>query len=269
MSKIMKNGRLYDRSELTIPGGSGLIYEVIRILEGTPLFFHEHYQRFADTAASRGTPDVPSKGDFRDQLDAFLQATGQANFNIKVIFEADTGDLYIFENPSTYPDQALYQRGIAVELMAYQRQDPNAKITNPDLTQQANDLKQQTGAYEVLLVDPKGLITEGSRSNVFFIKDGTVLTPPLQSVLPGVTRRLILLTCQAMGIPAVEREIDSMDLPGLAGAFISGTSPKILPIRRIGDLELPSADLPLLKELMAGFDRTIQNDLKAYRNGTK
>lgn len=265
MAEIMKNGRLYDRNELNIPEGFGLIYEVIRIMDRTPLFFHEHYQRFADTAGSRGITDAPSKAEFREMLDRFLQAFAKDDYNIKIIFAEDTRDLYIYENPSSYPEEILYLEGIHTELMVYQRENPTAKITNPDLTTQANALREKTGAYEVLLVDPSGFVTEGSRSNVFFIKDGSVHTPPLKSVLPGVTRQLIIKTCQAMKVNVIETDINSEDLHTYEGAFISGTSPKILPVRNIGELELASAALLLLKDIMAGFDRTIQNDLETYR----
>lgn len=265
MSTIMKNGQMYDRNEIEIPGGSGLIYEVIRIIDRTPLFFHEHYQRFADTAATKPIAGIPSILEFRTMLDAFIAGFDKTDYNIKVIFEVESSDLYFYENPSSYPEESLYREGIPTALMAYQRKNPHAKITNLDLTAQATALREKTGAYEVLLVDPQGLITEGSRSNVFFIKEGSIHTPPLQSILPGVTRKLIMETCQNMNINFYEINIYSKNIHTYEGAFISGTSPKILPIRTIGELELHSAKLPLMKNLMTRFDQRIRTDLENYR----
>ncbi len=265
MYTIMRNGQLHERHELAIPQGSGLIYEVIRIMDQTPLFFHEHYDRFINTASSSHIDEIPSKEDFRGMVDAFTQKMPKKDYNIKVIFERENGDLYIFENPSSYPTPELYERGIHTELMVYVRDNPQAKITNNDLTARANALREKTRAYEVLLVDSDGNITEGSRSNVFFIGENGIVTPPLNSVLPGVTRKLIIETCQKISLPVIETDINSDDIHNCKAAFISGTSPKILPIRSIGEMVLNSSELPILKKLMTAFDETISLDLDRYR----
>lgn len=265
MEKIMKNGEILKGADILLPQGSGLVYEVIRVIDGVPLFFEEHYQRMANTAQAAGLPGILSRESFRAMTDAFLGARAEQNYNFKVILDPQGGDLYVFEHPSAYPETALYERGIHTELMSFSRNNPNAKISNDDLTAQANDLREQSGAYEVLLVDNQGRITEGSRSNVFVIREGILLTPPLKSVLPGVTRLKIIETAAQMKMAWDEAEIPAAEIQLLEAAFISGTSPKILPIRSIGHLTLDSANHPLVRSLMAAFTRTIAKDLEQYR----
>ena len=264
-SKLMKNGVITETDALLIPTGSGLVYEVIRIIGGTPLFFDEHYARLVNSAKTRQGQAVPNYQTFRPLTDAFLSTRSELDYNIKILFEPDTADLYILESPSAYPDEALYQNGIHTELMPYMRQDPNSKITNNELAELANQLKKVSGAYEVLLVNASGFITEGSKSNLFFILDDTLITPPLESVLPGVTRQKIIDMAKNININVIEMNIKADELHRYKGAFMSGTSPKILPIASIGKLNLDSAKLPIILTLMQEFAATIQSDLESYR----
>lgn len=84
---------------------------------------------------------------------------------------------------------------------------------------------RERGADECVLMNTGGAVTEGSTSNVFWIKDGTVGTPSLDSgALPGVTRAVVLEICDALGIPRAERVISPEQLPGMDGVFLTLTS---------------------------------------------
>ncbi len=85
----------------------------------------------------------------------------------------------------------------------------------------------------------EGRITEGSRSNVFFVKDGCFVTAPAEEVLPGITRQKVIELLAGSGYALKEHSLSAAELPQVQAAFLTGTSPKILPIRSIGDLTLP------------------------------
>lgn len=268
---FMKNGIMLDFDPQAVPAGSGLVYEVIRIIDGIPLFFDEHYARLVNSAASSGSRPVSSYESFRQMTDDFLAHRPKLNgdYNIKIVFQPQSGDLYIQTNPVSYPPPALYERGIHTELLHYMRPDPNSKIINLELGELAAQKKTASGAYEVLLVDQGGSITEGSKSNLFFVKNDELLTPPLVSVLPGVTRQKIIDTAKNININVIETNIKSDDLHTYEGAFMSGTSPKILPISSIGTIPFDSSHLPLITALMKQFNETIATDLKNYRNSAQ
>lgn len=81
------------------------------------------------------------------------------------------------------------------------------------------------GVDEALLVNTEGTVTEGSASNLFWIADGTVCTPPLgDGALPGVTRAVVLELCAALGVPHAERTIRPEQLPETDGVFLSLSS---------------------------------------------
>jgi branched-chain amino acid aminotransferase len=105
----------------------------------------------------------------------------------------------------------------------------------------------------VLLVDRNGQITEGSRSNVFFIKDGEVFTAPADKVLLGVTRSKIIEIIKGMGVRLHEEAVSAGDIGSFDAAFISGTSPKVLPIASTGSTEFDVND-PILRKVMEKYD---------------
>ena len=105
----------------------------------------------------------------------------------------------------------------------------------------------------MFLVNRDGIITEGSRSNVFFVKNGEVYTSPTDTVLPGVTRTVIIRILEDAGIPLHYSAIKQEELSGFDAAFISGTSPKVLPVANIGDIAY-DVDNPVLRSLMARYD---------------
>ena len=137
------------------------------------------------------------------------------------------------------------------------RENPGVKYINTDLRTRTNRLIKQKQVYEVLLVDKEGYITEGSRSNVFFIGDNVIFTAPLEYVLPGTSRKRVFDICHKHRFPIIEKRIPVSELARYDAAFLSGTSPLILPINRIDELRFDPG-LPLLQELMKYYFRLLE-----------
>ena len=96
------------------------------------------------------------------------------------------------------------------------------------------------------------------------IKDDKILTAPLIDVLPGVTRGVIMELCTKIGFQVLEKNIDYISIKELDGLFISGTSPKILPIGRVDDIEFNSANNKIILELMKKYDEIAEEDIKNF-----
>jgi len=81
-----------------------------------------------------------------------------------------------------------------------------------------------------------GKITEGSHSNVFFVRDNTLLThPESPNILSGITRKNALLVARDLGINIIEEAVAESDLQSIDEAFITNTSAEITPVTRVGD----------------------------------
>jgi len=222
---------LKPNSEFRASENAGGVYEVLRVLEGTPLFLEDHLDRFFSSARLAGKTIRFSK----EQIEGFLNLLTEKN-------EAHTGNILLScKNhlkalfiPHKYPELAWYKTGVACGLLTAERENPNAKVFQTPVRQLADELMEQNGFYEVLLVDYQGRITEGSRSNVFFVDKGRLITPPGHEVLLGITRQKTIQLAKDEGIPLFEKEVLLEEVPGFQAAFVTGTSPKILPLSRIG-----------------------------------
>ena len=131
--------------------------------------------------------------------------------------------------------------------------NPNIKAMDQELRDRTDEAIRAGGLYEVLLTDRNGCITEGSRSNVFFIRGNDVYTSPSEKVLLGVTRSKVIEIIQEEGFGLHYESVKKDDLASFDAAFISGTSPKVLPISSIGD-EKYDVDEPLLRDIMRWYD---------------
>lgn len=265
MENMILNGDLIKKDPLLIPSGKGMVYEVVRVIGRTPLFLKGHYERLLSSLLSAGKDNFISYREYSDATDRLITSGDKKDFNLKTIVDPATGEWYIFESPSSYPDDRLYSKGINTSVLKYERNNPNAKIVNTDLTAVAAKLMEATGAYEVILEDSDGKITEGSRSNIFFFKNERLFTPPLSKVLPGITRLKIMDTMEKEGIPVEEKDITREDIASFEGAFMSGTSPKILPIKTIDGVKYQVTGNAFVRRLIDAFQKTIDEDLNNYR----
>ena len=77
----------------------------------------------------------------------------------------------------------LYTEGVKTILYYGERENPNAKIVNDNFRAKVTEEIKKSNAFEAILVDRNGLITEGSKSNIFAIKDGKLITAKAEAVL--------------------------------------------------------------------------------------
>jgi branched-chain amino acid aminotransferase len=129
---------------------------------------------------------------------------------------------------------------------------------------QADELMEKEGYYEVLLVDHKGKVTEGSRSNVFFVAGNLLITPPGKEVLLGITRQKTIQLAAQMNIPYIEKEVFFDDINTYDAVFITGTSPKILPLSHISGREF-NAQNKVVQLLLQEYEKLIRQYVSSRR----
>jgi branched-chain amino acid aminotransferase len=126
---------------------------------------------------------------------------------------------------------------------------------------------KKKGYDDVIMLDTRGYVAEGATSNVFFVKDNTLVTPTLDNILPGITRRAVLTIARDMGYDVVERNISPEELPDMDEAFYCGTLVKIQPIRAIEGKEIGSAcPGPVTCALKERIKEILIGDLPQYKN---
>jgi len=207
----------------------------------------------------------PSKTTILKSLKALLVENQFTAGNIRFCLQKKSGnnpDLICFFTPWFYPDECTYLSGVQLATYSHERPNPGIKKWDDKFRSDVRQCIRDHGVYEALLLNSEGEITEGSRSNVFFIDaSDRLLTPPGHSVLPGITRKYVLQICRDMGIDVIERVISLPELKDLPACFISGTSPKVLPVRQIDQYRF-WADHPLLRIIMKEFEGILQKNMK-------
>jgi branched-chain amino acid aminotransferase len=155
----------------------------------------------------------------------------------------------------------MYETGVDASFFNGVRVNPNVKKMHPDLTRQITEFIRTSDIYDALLVDENGYLTEGSRTNFFLVKGNTIITAHGDRVLKGITREKILGLCKKLKIPLKEMAVRPDEMPQYDAAFFSGTSPKILPIRRIDGYEFPVKNA-LMQQLMVAYDNLTSDYIK-------
>ena len=239
---------------------STYIYEVFRVMWGIPLFLEDHLERLFQSVQLTGNSFPWTLSDLERQVMVLIETNSLKVGNLKFVFrQAGAGEkdiLLLYVTEHKYPTQQQFDEGVAVVLFDGIRSNPNAKVMDVVLRQQTNEVKVSKHVYETLLVDAEGYITEGSRSNVFFIAGDAVITPPLDYVLPGITRKHIIECCRNMRLTVREERVHMSRLKEFDAAFISGTSRRVLPLNQI-DNHTFDARHKLIRQIQHDFNNKI------------
>ena len=234
-------------------------YEVIRIIQGVPLFFDDHFNRLKNSMAKLKYELNTSKKEIREQMKALCHQNNFVECNIKVIvlqYENEQ-NLLMFINKFYYPSQTEYDSGVACCTIKLKRKNPNVKMIHAGYKEELQRTVTEKKAFEALLVNDEGKITEGGKSNVFFVKGNKIYTSPEDFVLIGVTRQYVADVCRKLGYEVIETLIGLDSLISFDAAFITGTSLKVLPVSNIDDLKLNSAQNPVTQHVMASYNSLV------------
>jgi branched-chain amino acid aminotransferase len=236
------------------------LYEVIRIIDSVPIFLERHLERLQNSAAIVDLQLWMSIDEIKEKMLNLIRLNSVTEGNIKIVFNYNKQNTFLaYFLSHHYPSDTQYKEGVSTIFCFKERTNPNAKIINNDLRKLTDERMKEAGAYEAILVDSKGNITEGSRSNIFMVRENTVLTAPLSDVLPGITREIIIQICRDEKIKFLEERVNYSHVDELDGLFITGTSPKVLPINKIDDFVFNSSTNIIVKKIMRHYNSIISD----------
>jgi branched-subunit amino acid aminotransferase/4-amino-4-deoxychorismate lyase len=230
------------------------VYETIRLANGKIQFLPEHCDRLLRSAKIIDLGHKFSADFVQNSARELIRQNEVATCNIKILLiGGQKPDLYILCLNPLFSDRKLYKTGAACATYQYERDFPQAKTLNMLPSYLAYRQAKAAGAYEALLINRRGHITEGTRSNFFAIKDRAIISPPSEDILPGVTRAHVLQTAEQNGFEIMEQDIKLAEIDQYDGAFLTSTAGKIIPINKI---DVQPMNYPgTVKELMRLFDQ--------------
>jgi branched-chain amino acid aminotransferase len=237
---------------------AGIYYEVIRLIDGKLLFADDHLERLR-SSCRQAAAVCPEHQTLLEHLHILLRHDPIRNGNIKLVLYKRLEKIHIacFFIPHFYPADYDYLKGVRTKTYAFERPDPTIKRWNEDFRHNVNQFIREEQIYEAILVNEQGALTEGSRSNLFFIDaKSRIFTAPSDMILPGITRKYVLQICREHAFEVIEQAITLEAAANMQNCFISGTSPKVLPIRALDDLKF-SAGSKVIRSIMEAFDQLV------------
>ena len=174
--------------------------------------------------------------------------------------EGNPVDVVIMSWPwATYLGEEGLKNGIRAKISSWKRVGPNtiphaAKATGIYLNSMlAVSEANRAGYDEAILLTDDGFVADGSGENVFIVRKGTIVTPPLStSILPGITRETVIEIAQELGHTVEERNLIRTDLYLADEIFMTGTAAEVTPIREVDDREIGPPG-PVTKELQTAY----------------
>ena len=130
----------------------------------------------------------------------------------------------------------LYKTGAKIISVEFQRQLPTVKTTNYITALQHQRAKKKNEALDILYYN-KGMVLEGSTSNIFIVKRNKIITP-VKNILLGVTRNFVIKLLKDYNIIVEEREIELKELLEADEIFLTGTFKDILPIVKVDNIAI-------------------------------
>jgi branched-chain amino acid aminotransferase len=289
---VFVNGRITDAASATVPVfdhgflyGEG-IYETLRTYDREPFLFDRHMLRLRQSAALMAL-DVPFSDDtlFGHVRDTMAAQPQLDEAYIRMLLTRGVGELtynpaacpvptlVIIVKPFPAPPERTFTEGIRVALVSVRRNHPqalNPRIKSNNLLNNALAMQEaiRRGADEALMQNQAGELVECSQSNFFLVRDGGLLTPPIDAgLLPGVTRQFVLDLARDLGVRADETRVTPPDLITAGEAFITGTTREVTPVVAVDDRPIGTgAPGPVTQRLLAAFRERVRGAAATRRS---
>ncbi|MEK6683818.1 MAG: branched-chain amino acid transaminase [Nitrospirota bacterium] len=294
-SKIWMDGRFVDWKEAnihvlthTLHYGLG-VFEGLRCYKGekgSAIFrLKEHVKRLYDSAQIVQIKIPYSPQEIEEAIIGTVKVNRLEACYIRPIVFIGYGEmgLYVQKNPiqvaiaawpwGTYLGDDGIRNGIRAKISSFTRHHVNVSMTRAKVTayyansQLAKREAKEVGYDEAILLDTDGYVAEGPGENIFIVRNGTLKTPPLTSILEGITRNSIIELAQEKGIPVAQERFSRDEIYIADEAFFTGTAAEITPIREvdgriIGTGKPGGTTIQLQKsffDIVAGKDSTHQS----------
>lgn len=243
------------------------VYEVIRIYNRQPFYLSAHLERLERSAAAIRIKLPYTKKELESEIGELVGKSSYADGYIYMQLTRGSAKRDHLFPADVEPTLAMYVRDLP-PLPDLEKVKPAACITVPDErwlncyikttnllpNLLARQKAHESAAIEALFYRPGGLLTEGTRSNLFAVLDGVVHTHPSTNlILPGITREIVIGLIQKLAIPFKEEAFKVDDIGRASEVWITSTTLEVQPIHSVDGTALDNTcpgetSLQLMKE---------------------
>lgn len=250
------------------------VFETIRTYRGAPFALAEHMERLERSADRVGISMPVPREAMAAEVKQAIEAAGNPESYIRAMLTRGAGPLgldpslaqrplrVIFIEPLIPLPSAMYRDGVSVVTVRTERAADaasGAKVGNYLASLLALRVAKESGAHEALIIGADGTVVEGTTSNVFAVRGGSLLTPPEEAgILPGITRAHLLHAAADIEIPVRFERLTSAELAASSEVFISSSIREVLPVVRVDSASVGGGRPgPITRALHAAFRRRI------------
>jgi len=172
----------------------------------------------------------------------------------------------------TYLGEEGIKHGVRMKISSWQRHDPNAmppaaKGTGMYINSSMAKVEAIKAGYdEAILLSPQGFVSECTGENIFIVKHGRIVTPPVSAgALEGITQDSVRTIARDLEIEYQEANILRSDLYLADEAFLSGTAAEVVPIRSVDDRELGEPG-PITRRIQETYFATVKGEVDRYKD---
>jgi len=277
------NGRVSDQEHAVISifdhgflYGEG-VYETLRTYNGQSFLFDRHMRRLRRSAGMLALEIPLTDAQIDQRFNETVRAAGLGHgpdreAYIRILVTRGIGELtydpaatpvpsiVVIVKPNVDPPREVFERGVKVSLVSVMRNHPgtvNPLIKSNSLLNNALAMQEaiRSGGFEGVMRNTRGELAECTQSNLFIVKDGAALTPPLDAgLLPGITREFLFEVGAEAGIPIREAVLKDADLLGADESFLTSTTREVVPIVQVDDRTIGSgAPGPVTRALLDAY----------------
>jgi branched-chain amino acid aminotransferase len=252
------------------PGQAGLLsgwglFTTLRIHEGEAFAFERHWRRLEKDAARTRVPFPFEPAKVRMHLRELLRANRVREGTARIYILYNKVGFWQSDEPFPEVDLLIYTAGLpsyhepARLTLREHGRHAASPLAGVKVTSWLNNVwnlaeAQQRGFDEVVLLNERGEVSECTAANIFCVRSGRVMTPPLNSgCLEGVTRAVLLEIGPDAGVPIAEQTLRPEDLFAADEVFISSTNRSLLPVGEVEGHRIASAPGPITQTLEKAF----------------
>jgi len=278
--KVYINGKLYEKEEAKISVfdhgflyGDG-VFEGIRAYKGKVFKLDRHIERLFDSAKAISLEVPLGREELKNAILETLSANSLSDAYIRVVVTRGVGTLgldpfkcsganviIITDSISLYPKE-LYENGLEVITVATCRNVPEALNPRIKSLNYLNNILAKlealrAGVKEAVMLNREGFVAECTGENIFILKDGKLLTPPVNAgILEGITRDTVIEIARSLGIAVDQPMLTRYDLFTAEECFLTGTAAEIVPVVKIdGRIIGTGKPGPVTKRLLTEFHK--------------
>jgi branched-chain amino acid aminotransferase len=277
------NGQFVPESQASIPifdrgflYGDGL-FETVCVYSGKVFRLDRHLERLWDglktlqfsipvtpESLARLLNELIQRNGIGDGFARILVTRGVSEFGLGTTTSRNP-NVVMYAQPRARWSEERYRKGFRV-IIATERANAQSVMEVTKTISRAHHVlakmeAERAGVDDAVMLNTDGHLAEGTASNLFLVKNGALLTAPIEAgLLPGITREIIQTLAKAEGVPIQEGKYTSQDFYAADEAFLSSTLMELMPVVEVDGRKI-GKDCPITRKLHAAYRQLVAREL--------